>query len=84
MSRKHKRRENGPRRIGGTYNRNHPGVKAKRGENRPRMKGLVLIRLRTQAPLQVIPDGAAAAPQGTGVPPRLLRTPAAEPGNLDR
>ena len=43
MSRKNKRRENAPRRIGGTYSGNHPGVKAKRGKNRPKMKGLALF-----------------------------------------
>jgi len=40
MSRKNERRENAPRRIGGTYSGNQLGVKAKRGKNRPKMKGL--------------------------------------------
>jgi hypothetical protein len=60
MSRKNKRRENAPRRVGGTYSGNHPGVKAKRGKNRPKMKGLALFcRGDGRIPSQV-PDGAAA------------------------
>jgi hypothetical protein len=80
MSRKNKRRENAPRRVGGTYSGNHPGVKAKRGKNRPKMKGLALFCRR---------DGRIPLHAGAARPPSTGRRGSAAqagrgPGNLDR
>jgi hypothetical protein len=56
---KQKRRENAPRRIARTYSGNRRRVKAKRGENRLKMKGLARIWRMTGA-------SGAASPRAYG------------------
>jgi len=66
-----------PAPIGGTYSGNRLGVKAKRGKNRPKMKGLArFCRCHGRIPSQRL-GGAAGVPQAAGVPLRLPRRSAA-------